>query len=412
MKTPHHHTTSTALRALWPGVSPYEVQAVLRLWWETEPDAVDALIAEVLALPGPDAATRLTAPLLAQLPLVPANERVTVFGALDIVVRAGGDASAAFPAAAEATRDWRAAAAAGRLLRIAAHAGWSLLPVLDALQAGAASSREGEVHRALRLGRLQAAGEHDAVAALAEIDDAHPVGNFRAALGLLEAQLLSADTSARAEAQTTLAALRDAGSDLFAAWQALVPLLRRNLAHGDGDARGEAARMFGQVRFTPRYARDPEAAEAALAANLETVLPVLGAALADTSAYVAGQAAEAIDVYVELGASAAAVRGELTAALQHDAPFVRQHASHALSTWLRAAGEEAELPRGYSHRRRYADTDAAIRDERMGRCELCGAEAVVVIWEDADISQTHAHITVETRCEACGVYGEQHHGYG
>ncbi len=412
MPSPHFHTTTAALRALWPGVSPYELQAVLHAWWEQEPDAVDGLIAEVLALTGPAAASRLTAPLLARLPSAAAPLRCTIYGALEIVVRAGGDATPGFSAAAVAVGDRSTASAAGRFLRVAALAGGSLVPVLDALEAAAAGTHEREFRRALSLGRLQRAGEADAIRTLAQVHDAHPVANLVEAIGLMEAQLLAPAPAAEAEARAALAGLGAAGADLFRAWQHLTPLLVRTLAAGDEGQRIEAVRALGQVRHTPRYASDEARARAQLPGLLEPLMLPLAAALADPSAVVAGAAATTLDLFVELGASAHAVRAELEAALGHHLVDVRQHASHCLSSWLRAAGEEAELPSGYSHRRRYAASDVALEAGRPGTCALCGAPEVRTIWKDEDISQTHAHITVETLCGACGMYEEQHTGYG
>jgi hypothetical protein len=412
MPSPHFHTTTAALRALWPGVSPYELQVVLHAWWEQEPGAVDGLIAEVLALPGPAAASRLTAPLLVRLQSAAARERPTIYGALEIVVRAGGDATPGFAAAAVAVGDRSTASAAGRFLRVAALAGGSLVPVLDALEAAGAGTHEREVRRALSLGRLQRAGETDAIRTLAQVHDAHPVANLVEAIGLLEAQLLAQVPEAEAEARAALAGLGAAGADLFRAWQHLTPMLVRTLAAGDEGQRTEAVRALGQVRHTPPYASDEARARAELPGLLDPLMLPLAAALADPSAVVAAAAATTLDIFVELGASARAVRAELAAALGHDRVDVRQHASHCLSSWLRAAGEEAELPGGHSHRRRYAASDAPLDGGRPGTCALCGAPEVRIIWKHEDISQTHAHITIETLCGACGMYGEQHAGYG
>jgi hypothetical protein len=412
MPSPHFHTTTAALRALWPGVSPYELQEVLHAWWEQEPGVVDGLIAEVLALSGPAAASRLTAPLLARLQSTAARQRSTIYGALEIVVRAGGDATPGFAAAAAAVGDRYTASAAGRFLRVAALAGGSLVPVLDALEAAGAGTHEREVLRALSLGRLQRAGEADAIRTLAQVHDAHPVANFVEAIGLMEAQLLAQAPAAEAEARAALAGLGSAGADLFRAWQHLTPLLVRTMAEGDEDQRTEAVRSLGQVRYTPPYASDETRARAELPGLLEPLMLPLAAALADPGAVVASAAATTLDLFVELGASAHAVRAALAAALHHDLVVVRQHASHCLSSWLRAAGEEAKLPSGHSHRRRYAASDAPLEGGRRDTCGLCGAPEVRTIWKAEDVSQTHAHITVETLCGACGIYGEQHGGYG
>jgi hypothetical protein len=385
---------------------------VLHAWWEQEPDAVDGLIAEVLALTGPAAASRLTAPLLARLQSAAARERATIYRALEIVVRAGGDATPGFAAAAGAVGDGSTASAAGRFLRVAALAGGSLVPVLDALEAAGAGTHDREVRRVLSLGRLQRAGEAEAIRTLARVHDAHPVANLVEAIGLMEAQLLAQAPAAQAEARAALAGLGAAGADLFRAWQHLTPLLVRTMAAGDEGQRTQAARSLSQVRYTPAYASDEARARAELPGVLEPLMLPLAAALADPSAVVAGAAATTLDIFVELGASAHAVRAELEAALGHDLVDVRQHASHCLSSWLRAAGEEAEPPSGYSHRRRYAASDAPLEGGRLGTCALCGAPEVRTIWKDEDISQTHANITVETVCGACGMYGEQHAGYG
>ena len=400
---------------MWPGVSPFEVQQVLHGWWEREPEPVGDLLVELLAMSGPDAASHLSAPLLAELEHLKPWHRGRVFMALDVVVRAGGNPShAGLEAAAKASGHFQTAGAAGRFLRRAALEGWSLLEVFDELEHHGTDSKEARVRHALRLARLQRAGEWDALASLSAVYRMHRYGNLHPAIGLVEAQLLAEDPEAVAEAREALSELERFEGDMHSAWYALVPVLVRNLSSDDERDRAEAARSFRHVTYGLDQVDGLSEAEARayLLPTLNELMPPLAAVLEDPLPHIAAQAAETLHTFESLGASLEPIREQVEAGLDHANVHVREQLSDALTRWRRRVGEEASLPPGYSHRRRYAANDEPIDQAKPRRCGMCESLAVRTIFCLEDISQTHAHITVETRCSECGVYAEHHTGYG
>jgi len=388
------------LRTLWPRVDPYEVVGVLR---EQDPASVAALLAELPALSGPDAATRLMVPVADALATRSPADRVEALHALDALVRGGGDPSAILPAAAATLPHRKTRRAAERLLRRAALKGWSLL----SLDLPEPTGKDLSARQIYRLAALQRRGLEPAVCTLGIIYDRQPISNMHESLALVEEQLLSGD---RASAQAALAGLTAAGADLYRCWLALLPVLTSQLR--DGAWQNEAACALGQLRYTPRYAVGLSEAQVAqdVAPRLGEVMAVLAGVLR-VRRVVAQSAAQTLWNFAALGVPLDAVRAELEGALSSPDATVRSRCSGALSEWLVRSGQEPPLPRGCSHRRRFAASDTPLEGGGTVRCLACGVEGAQVLYSHEDISQTHADIMAEARCAACGVYSEHRWGY-
>ncbi|MEZ4316267.1 MAG: hypothetical protein R3F61_02135 [Myxococcota bacterium] len=400
----HHGTVARALKALWKGVEPYPVVAVLCEAAENDP-SLEPVVEHALTQTGPGAATHLMEAVAGTVRVRAPRDRVTTMHALDALVRAGGDPRGVLDVAVGALSGPTLRSAAEVLVR-AALWGWSLETVTEPLF-DTDGSGEGcvQLEHARRLATLQQRGEHAAIRGLARVYRAMPVANLHPGVGVLEAQL--ADPERRELAADVLVALQEADGDMSDCWEALLPILEQSLRAGPDWERRDAAHTVAQVR----YANKEPDARVGLQAPLRTLIQALVEVLPDERSRVADEAAGALSVLAERGADLSHADTALAHHAEDPRPAVRIACSRALSAWRVRAGAEAELPRGCSHRRVFAESDAPANDPPAHvECPAC-SEAAIVIFRAEDISQTHADIMVEARCPACGVYSEHHWGY-
>lgn len=404
------------LRRLWPRVDPWSLIFVLRHLTAQGEDAraqVQATLDEALALPPAAAASALMGPVASAAASYERRELKDVVNAIDALIRAGGDPAPALDLLATCMEDYRNLRGAASALRRAALRGWSIAALGDRLATLSPSAGEAaHVRGVQRLALLGRRGMNDALARLDHVYRSHGLANLFEGVGLVE-ELLLADAADDVDlARRSLIALEEAGADLYRAWIALLPVLRRDLRADDPRLRSTAARALGQLRYTLKESREhpPEEAFRRVEPALAPVLDELAALLA-SDAPLAADAAETIEVFAALGAPLGGVCGALEAALDDPRVEVRSPCARSLSTYMRRIGEESPLPSGCSHRRTYAASDAPLDDRRAGRCPACGEVAAAVIFERHDRGNTWDDTLLESRCGRCGVYSIERYGY-
>lgn len=397
-------------RRLWPRVDPGPLISLLRGHGEAVP-GVEETVAQAFSYPAEEAAAAaslLMATVGAVLPAVQARERSAVMQALDVLVRAGGDPSPVFTLLTQALRDASTQRSALTILRAAALRGWSLLPIEEPLagmeEAGSGRDSMGSVQRLLR---MQQAGYLSAITDLSVVYTAQrPMGTLLEGMGLVEELFVTGAQEDLELARATLADLVRAGKDFFAIWSAQVPVLRRHLRAQDAGLRERAACALGKIKYAVDKSSELDEEEAAREAlpALTELLPELAKILGDeTSASPA--AADTIRTVAALGCSMEAVEGALEAAMDDPRVDVRRACSEALSIHRVRTKKEAPLPRGFSYRRAYAQSDTPLPSRRSPMtCQLCGEQAVDVIHDWNDGAQFYSLSITELRCSACGVY--------
>ncbi|MCB9695081.1 MAG: hypothetical protein H6736_25025 [Alphaproteobacteria bacterium] len=388
------------LKASWPRVASHDVMSVLQAgarWDEPLPEP----LAELAALAPVEVATALMVPVASAMHDRKPWDRIEVLGALDALIRAGGDPSAILPDVIGALDVERTREAAGGVLHRAALHGNPIHTALSAL-APYAGSRHGGLRDAHTLAALQAAGQGDAVERVgAVIRGLAPYGDLQGAIGLVEHQLLASDTRAVDEARVVLDGLLEAVPDRGAAWLAVVPVLCTQLRSAEPSWRREAAQAAGKARHV--------LAGPAPGGRLEPLVEALADCLAHSDDGVAGLAASALGALVATGGSLASVRARVDAALLDPREAVRSAVSPALSAWLVAAGLEETLPPGRSHRRIWALTDTPVEGPVV--CPHCGDPDAAVIHRYHHRRQFGEDNLVETCCPACRVYSVETYGY-
>lgn len=392
------------LRELWPGVDPHDVCTVLAHLDAVGSVDTKARIAEALSRQGREAASALMAPVAFALNTIERAEKVSVLHALDALIRAGGDPTAALVVLASTLDDIRTVQPASAALHRAALAGYSLAPIREALSKAAAHHRS--VRDVARLDALQRRGQHVDLRRLSAVyERQRPIGNLHGALGLLEDSLLSDVDAELTEARRALEEAERAGSDVYRVWVSFLPIMTRQLGAADHERRERAAAALAQVKFA--VGRSPERSEREAAA---LALPLLRPTLDGLTALLEGEDAErmasaaTIEVFVELGCPLTDVRQRLEVALGDARVEVRAACSRALSAALGRAGEEKPLPPGRSHRRTYASSDTPLEAGRKTRCPNCGALEALVIYESRDRGNTWDDTTVERKCGSCQIY--------
>lgn len=401
------------LRELWQGVDPYAVGAVLAHLEDRDEPGVSALVDNALSRSGIEAASELMRPVAAAAALVDPAQQFEVFHALDALIRAGGDPSAALPTLVRGLGESRTEKQACEALRRAALSGCSLAPVREALEKVAAGSHGGSVSAVQRLETLQRRGMQAELRRLSIVyAQQRPYGNLHGGIGLVEESLLASDDSDLASARHALAELERAGSDFYLCWIALVPVLRGHLRRPDSGRREQAAKALGQLSFAITNSTKLEKAEA-----VRRILALLYPVLAELAALLGGDDAErtaaatTIEVFAEIGCPLSDIRDRLEAALGDDRVDVRSACSRALSTALQRTGAEARLPLGRSHRRTYAASDTPLSDQRPTRCPQCDAQMASVIYESRSRGNTWDDTTIELKCSSCGIYSVESFGY-
>jgi hypothetical protein len=245
----------------------------------------------------------------------------------------------------------------------------------------------------------------DAVASLQQVYADQPLGNLRQGIGLVELLLSSDAQEAQVLGCEVLAELNAAGKDAYRTWLALVPATRHILASGTVPQQIDALHTLGQFRYVLKYARglNEHAARVKARSVLESCL-VDAAPHLSASPRVASEAAQALRVLVDNGASLEGVRAKVQEALDHRQVSVRSACSTALSIHSRRTGEEPELPNGVSCRRTYARNDQPVTEQAPSTCALCGADEVRLIYDEDDGAQFYRLYTSERHCSACGRY--------
>ena len=208
------------LKAMWPGVSPGPVVAVLFDGSPSDSAVVDAVLDPVLS--GPDTATRLMGPIAATLDARSPQDQIQVLHALDALISAGGDPTEVLSSVAKAMAQKETTQSAAGVLRTAALRGWSLASICEQLPF--ADSEQNEVRQVHRLAALQRRGQIAEFRRLATIYAAlSPMSTLHGCVGLVEEGLLSDELSEVRAAQTVLGTgERGLGP---------VPLLGRHAAH-------------------------------------------------------------------------------------------------------------------------------------------------------------------------------------
>ena len=388
-------------KKLWPGVAPYKVLDVLAHELERDPEPTQALVHEVLAMSGPNAATRLMQPIVDALPYRKEWDRPDIMTALDALVRAGGDLTPVLDVVVECATHWRTESSAGRVMHRFVLVGGSLAPVHERLVA--IDSKDAELRTAQRLSKIQAAGLDEALRSLARSLANQPVGNLRGGIGLVEAQLVSADPVEAERATRCLVSLEAAGKSLHESFLAILPVLTHQLGSGDASVRAEAGRAIAQARYACKASSEREA----LIASIEPTVQALAVTLSDPSAPSAAAAAEALNLLVTAGASLASVREQVDAALAHASVDVRSPCSTALSAWLASTGAEAPLPPDCSHRPVYA-TSAEPVSERTSTCRVCEGTQAVAVYAYEGPEQFYRTYIDEVYCPDCGIWAVTH----
>jgi hypothetical protein len=328
-------------------------------------------------------------------------DQVEVFGALETLIRAGGQPAAAFPAVVRGLEVERTRRAAGSVLRQAALHGHPLHDALDAL-APYARDPDPDLREAHALAALQHAGMGDVVSQVAAVIRHHrPMATFHGALGLIEHQLLDGAPAEVVQARVALDALVEAGPELRASWRAVEPVIRTQLASAEPFWQREAALAAGRAPIALRGADRP-------AEGLDALVEALARCASHSDDGVAGHCARALGALVEFGASLAAVQTRVEEALDDPREAVRSASSRALSAWRADAGLEARLPAGFSHRRTWATSDDPI--EGPCACPHCQAPSAAVIHRWRQRRQFGEDHRVEVHCRTCGVYSIEEHG--